>query len=60
METITIQQRTIKIDGSAKTNVKWRVLKERLPRKEKKWLKKQYPLRWKFMAFGYSMKGEIK
>lgn len=26
--------------GNAKTNVKWRLHKERLPRKRKKWLKK--------------------
>lgn len=40
METMTIQRRTISIDGNAKSTLKWRVKKSRLPRKLKKKLKK--------------------
>ena len=46
--------RSIGVNNNAKTNVRWFKHKDRLPRKTKKWMKQKYPLRWMFMAFGYT------
>lgn len=44
---VTVIRRTIGIDGNAKTKIRWFVeVKSRIPRKKKKWLKKQYGPYW--------------